>query len=178
MPSARCHVRRRPRCSRTPYRPLTAAPPRCPRPLAQRTTRSPRPRRPPVAGFPAALADKLSLTATTYRSVFECVDKEQLRSLAMASVGTGLAGVPLAASVRIGLQTAVDWALARARREGAGALRQTCIQFVCFEQQAYADQLAAKRQLLSAVLQPVWSEAAHEQAVAEGGPDQEGCVVS
>lgn len=130
------------------------------------------------------MAEKLELTQRTYRNVFATAESEGVKALALASIGTGLAGVPPEASARIGMQAAVEWALQGAKRaaaadgtSGAAWLRGRRLSFCCYDQPVLEASKRAKARLMAQVLRPLWDEAAAEQTLAQGPDDDAACVL-
>ena len=122
------------------------------------------------------LRAKLMLTQRTYRSVYAALDEQGLRTIQMASIGTGLAGVPPAAGARIGMQCLVDWVLAHVQEEGFAWAEDRAVSFACYEKRVLDACSEVRAELLRACLKPLWSSARLEAAVAEGA-SEERCVV-
>lgn len=134
------------------------------------------------------MAEKLELTQRTYRNVFATAEREGVKALALASIGTGLAGVPPEASARIGMQSAVEWALQGVKHAAAAAaaadgtagsawLRGRRLSFCCYDQSVLEASRRAKARLMAQVLRPLWDEEAAEQTLAQGPDEDDACVL-
>ena len=127
----------------------------------------------PMRGMPPAFDDKLRLTALTYQNVFNAVDREGLCTVACTALGTGLAGVPAAASARMCMQAIATWLAAHLRADGLAWAASKQVMLVCFDAPVGDAHHVARVALLRACLRPAWDAAAREALVRSGSADED-----